>query len=197
MRHSLARVAIILLLASGCVGSEEPDGSDSSSATDKASAAPDPSEITVRPGRVGEAAVGLSKVEAIATGLFDADVDGVKEGCKDVLRWKSQYTGLDVQYDKKGTITSIGVTKGGPKTSADVGVGSTLAQVQAAYPNLSPVAEMGFEQAGAIQTVGDNYIGFLFGDEKIETVNPESKVTFMEVTSGSKPKLERGDCECE
>jgi hypothetical protein len=197
MRHSLARVAIILLLTAGCVGSEGPNGSESTSATDTASAPPDSSKIVVRPGRVGEAAVGLSKVEAIATGLFDADVDGVKEGCKDQLRWKSQYTGLDVRYDEKGTITSIGVTEGGPKTSAHVGVGSTLAQVQTAYPDLSPVAEMGFEQAGAIRKVGDKYIGFLFGDDKLETVNPESKVTFMEVTSGSKPKLQRGGCECE
>lgn len=197
MRRTLARVTMLLLLTAGCVGSDEPKPSDSGAAPSGAQTAlPDLKELVVRPGRVGLVPVGISKVEAVATGLFDADVDGIVEGCKDQLRWKEPFTGLDVVYDAKGKVISFGVTEGGPKTSADVGVGSTLAEVQAAYPDLSPVAVMGFEQAGAIQKAGDKYIGFLMGDTTIETVNPESKVTFMEVTSGSKPQLKRGECEC-
>ncbi|GAA3535104.1 hypothetical protein GCM10022234_34870 [Aeromicrobium panaciterrae] len=154
---------------------------------------PDPADLVVRPGRIGGVAVGISQAAAVDTGMFDADVDGV-EGCTFQLQWKKQYVGLDVLTDEDGNITSLGVTEGGPKTSADVGVGSTLAEIQAAYPDATNPAELGFGQAGVIQTLGDDHIGFLFGDTTVASVKPVSKVTFMEVTSGDSPQLMRSGC---
>ncbi len=195
MRRSIVAVAAVLLLV-GCGGSDEPttpETSSTPSATTTTSALPDPSKLVVRPGRVGDVTAGLDKTKAIATGVFDADVEGV-EGCTFQLQWKKPYVGLDVLTDEQGTITSLGVTEGGPKTSAGVGVGSTLAEIQAAYPDVSAPAELGFGQAGVIHTLGEDHIGFLFGDTTVASIKPVSKVTFMEVTSGDEPELMRSGC---
>jgi hypothetical protein len=136
---------------------------------------------------------GITKDEAVATGLFDADVDGV-EGCTFELQWKKEFKGVDVLTLENGTVSSLGVTAGGPKTSEGVGVGSTLAEVKAAYPELSAVEAAGFDQAGAFHTVGDDHIGFLFGDATPTKIIDASKVSFMEVTTGKKPELIRSGC---
>ncbi|MDR7087129.1 hypothetical protein J2X11_001968 [Aeromicrobium panaciterrae] len=197
MRSSLAGAAALILVLAGCGGSDEPTASETTS-TPSATAAtttapPEAAEFVVRPGSIGGVSVGITKEQAVATGMFDADVKGVA-GCTFELQWKKQYDGVDVLTDEDGTITSLGVREGGPKTSAGVGVGSTLAEIQAAYPEVSEPAELGFGQAGVIHTLGDDHIGFLFGDTTVDSVRPVSKVTFMEVTSGNAPELMRSGC---
>ena len=93
-----------------------------------------------------------------------------------------------------GSIASLGAFEGGPKTSKGIGYGSTLAQVTKAYPNLSPVVDAAFGQAGAYEFTGDKFIGFLFGEETVSSVKQSSKVTFMEVTVGDKPEMMRSGC---
>ncbi len=192
--HSLTAIAVLLVLA-GCGSSDEPSASPTPSEPSARTTieVPAPADLVVRPGSIGDVTVGLTQDEAVATGMFDADVEGV-EGCSFKLQWKKEYVGLDVLTNEAGYITSFGVTKGGPKTSADVGVGSTLAEIRAAYPDVSEPAELGFGQAGVIQTLGDDHIGFLFGDTTVESVKPVSEVTFMEVTSGDEPQLMRSGC---
>lgn len=201
MKRMLGTLAVLVLFTAGCGSDPAADPHDSTveqpssspTATETPALPTDSSALVVDPGRIGPVNAGITKDEAIATGLFDADVDGV-EGCTFQLQWKQQFEGVDVLTLENGTISSLGVTTGGPQTSEGVGVGSTLAEVKAAYPELSPVKGAGFDQAGAFHTVGEDHIGFLFGDATPATITDSSKVSFMEVTSGELPELMRSGC---
>ena len=93
-----------------------------------------------------------------------------------------------------GSISSIGVFKGGPKTSKGIGYGSTLDDLTKAYPNLSPVVDAGFNQAGAYEFTDTEFIGFLFGDATVSTSRARRRSRFIEVTVGDKPDLIRDGC---
>jgi hypothetical protein len=205
MKRMLGTLAVLVLVTAGC-GSEQPAGDVGATTDEQSSSTPGPgatpataalpadsSGLVVTPGRIGDVKAGMSKQEALDTGFFDADVEGV-EGCTFTLQWKKQFEGLDVLTREDGSIGALGVTKGGPRTSEGVGVGSTLAEVTAAHPGLSPVDAAGFDQAGAFLSVGEQHIGFLFGDATPSTIKQSSKVSFMEVTSGNKPDLMRDGC---
>jgi hypothetical protein len=202
MKRMLGTVAVLILFTSAC-GSEPPNG-DTDFTVEQTTATPtatqatsEPpaasSDLVVRPGAIGPVKAGITKDEALATGLFDADVKGA-EGCTFELQWKKQFTGVDVLTREDGSIGSLGVTAGGPKTEEGIGVGSTLADVKAAYPELSPVSEAGFDQAGAFLAAGEDHIGFLFGEATETTVKDSSKVSFIEVTNGKRPELMRSGC---
>ena len=202
MKRMLGTVAVLILVTAGC--GSDPATDDTATTVEDSSATPGPTEQTtappadssdlvVAPGRIGPVRVGISKDEAVSTGLFDADVDGV-EGCTFQLQWKKEFEGVDVSTLEDGTVASLGVLAGGPKTSEGIGVGSTLAEVKAAYPELSPVKPAGFDQAGAFHTVGEDHIGFLFGEATPATVTDSTKVSFIEVTSGKLPELMRSGC---
>ncbi len=202
MKRMLGTVAVLVLFTAGCGSGPTSEGNDptveqtsaSPEATPETTAPPaDSSDLVVTPGKVGDVKAGMTKEEALATGFFDADVEGV-EGCTFALQWKKQFEGVDVLTREDGSIGSLGVTKGGPKTAEGVGVGSTLADVKAAYLDLSGVKEAGFDQAGVFHTVGDDHIGFLFGEATPATITDSSKVSFMEVTSGKLPELMRSGC---
>lgn len=153
-------------------------------------------DLTVTPGKVGEASAGMSKSDALGTGMFDADVTAEAEGCPVVgLAWKRQYSrALDVQTLGNGQIVSIGVHESGPTTESGLGVGSTFAQVTAV------VEEKTAETAGYLQSglytfdpEEGGWIGFLFA-EKVSDLKASSPVIFMEVTRGAKPDLMRDGC---
>ena len=55
-------------------------------------------------------------------------------------------------------------------------------------PSFSAIEGTGFDQAGAFHTVGDDHIGFLFGDATPAKVTDASKVSFMEVTTGQEAR---------
>jgi len=202
MRRSLVAATAALLVLSAC-GTYDPEPGSTSSPTQEPSATVEPtpetppaaSDLVVEPGRVGPAVAGMSKDEAVATGMFDADVPAPVEGCEPyALVWKKEYEGLDVLATEDGSVASIGVTKGGPETAEGIGFGSTLREVRKAYPDLSPVVDAGFGQAGAFVVEDDAYIGLLFGEATKSTITKSSRVTFLEVTNGSKPDLMRSGC---
>lgn len=208
MKRSLVAAVAALLVLGGC-GSDDPKEPEEtvSSPSAEPSATPEPStpaatepapapaKLVVVPGAVGPAHAGMSKAEALETGLFNADVPPPVEGCPPYpLHWKKKYKGLDVLTRDDGSISSIGITKGGPKTSKGIGYGSTLDDLTKAYPNLSPVVDAGFNQAGAYEFTDTEFIGFLFGDATVSDIKGSSKITFIEVTVGDKPDLIRSGC---
>jgi hypothetical protein len=202
MRRPAIALAAALLVVTGCSTDDEPKKPEATTAsptpTPTASATPTvvaPEDLVVELGAVGPARAGMSKADALKTGLFDADVPPPVEGCPTFpLQWKKQYRGVDVLTRDDGSISSLGVFKGGPKTAKGIGYGSTLDDVTKAYPNLSPVVDAGFNQAGAYEFSDDRFIGFLFGDATVSSIKGSSKITFIEVTAGDKPDLIRDGC---
>ncbi len=208
MRRMLVATFAALLVITGC-GSEDPEPQPEETTTsptqepsptaepttDAPTEPPAPAKLVVVPGAVGPVRAGMSKADALKTGLFNADVPPPVEGCPPYpLQWKKKYKGLDVLTRDDGSISSIGVTKGGPKTSKGIGYGSTLDDLTKAYPNLSPVVDAGFNQAGAYEFTDTEFIGFLFGDATVSDIKGSSKITFIEVTVGDKPDLIRSGC---
>ena len=202
MRRSAIALVAALLVVAGCGRTDDEPQPEATTAsptpTPTASATATvvaPQDLVVEPGAIGPARPGMSKADALKTGLFDADVPPPVEGCEPFpLQWKKEYKGLDVQTRNDGSIASLGVLKGGPKTAKGIGYGSTLADVTKAYPNLSPVVDAGFGQAGAFEYDGNKFIGFLFGDATVSSIKKSSKITFLEVTVGTKPELMRSGC---
>jgi hypothetical protein len=207
MKRTLVAAVAALLVLSGCGSDDPPTPEETTSspspeptATPEPTASPSdpppaPAKLVIQPGRVGPAVAGMSKADALKTGLFNADVPAPVEGCPPYpLQWKKKYKGLDVLTRDDGSISSIGVTKGGPKTSKGIGYGSTLNDLLDAYPNLSPVVDAGFNQAGAYEFTDTEFIGFLFGDATVSDIKGSSKISFIEVTVGDKPDLIRSGC---
>lgn len=193
MRPLLSAAAAILILAacSSTTTTPTPSKQPSSSTTTTPAA-----ELTLRPGGFGPVDVGLSKEDAIATGLLEAGTEAPVEGCPvPPLLWKAPYDEqLDVQVTEQGTIASIGTWKGaGIKTTEGIGLGSTLAEVQDAYPDASAPKESGYGQSGVIVTDDDKHIGFLFNPPPAE-LDESDTVTFIEVTRGNEPALMRDGC---
>ncbi len=207
MKRSFVAALAALLVLSGCgsddpkepektVASPSPQPSATSEPTESPTTpAPQATKLVVKPGAVGPVRAGMSKADALETGLFDSDVPPPVEGCPNFpLKWKKQYQGVDVLTRDDGSISSIGVFKNGPKTAKGIGYGSTLDDLVKAYPNLSPIVDAGFNQAGAYEFTDTEFIGFLFGDATFSSIKGTSKITFIEVTVGDKPDLIRDGC---
>ncbi len=163
--------------------------------TEPPAALPSVDELLVSPGRVGPVLAGMTRDEALATGLFDTDVETGGEECgrTEPLGWKADYTStLDVLTTDDGTVVSLGVRGEQPRTADGLGVGSTLQQVSSVYENAEMV-EAGYSQTGVFVTEGEQWLGFLF-DADPESIGPQEKVLLVEVTQGTKPDLMRDGC---
>ena len=208
---TVAAVALLFLLPLAACGDDEPDtsGTPTTTATSAAPTTTVPTadaassaDLELGPGRVGPVEVGMTKAQAVATGLFDADVDrGEGETCGGVqpLLWKDRFKGVDVLTDDQGTIVSMGVTSaGGPRTKEGFGVGTRFGELIEVYGgDLGAPEAAGYGQVGVYVQDDDAWLGYLFGDadsvEKLDN-DPGLEVTFVEVTRGDKPGLMRDGC---
>lgn len=158
-------------------------------------AVPALADLTVTPGAVGPVRARMTRDEALATGLFDADVQVGGEECgrTEPLAWRSPLgSSLDVQTDDAGTIVSIGIRGTEPRTADGLGIGSTLAEVSKTYET-AELTEAGYGQTGVFVSDGTAWLGLLF-DADPQTIERSAEVTFMEVTSGTRPDLMRDGC---
>jgi hypothetical protein len=198
MRTRLAAgAALIVLSALGACTSngESPVGGPPTlpSATESPTA-PSEDTLTLGYGNIGPATIGMSKEEAAATDLFVVDSPPPVEGCEPfhlVFTKELEDKGLDVLAEEDG-IHALGIRKPGVETDKGVTVGSTLAEVKAAYADLTEPEEAGYGQSGAFTTDGTHFIGFLF-NEQPGAITDDSEVTFIETTK-EKPGLMRDGC---
>ncbi len=140
----------------------------------------------------------MDRDAALSTGLFDAD-PAVVEGCERVLTWKKQYDGADVLTGDDDAIVALGVDAAdGPRTTEDLGVGSTLGELVESYGgDLSAPQQAGYGQVGVFVQDGNNWLGFLLGDAtSVEQVvdDPAFEVTLAEATKFNRPDLIRDGC---
>jgi hypothetical protein len=153
-------------------------------------------KLTLAPGAVGPVRAGMSKAEALKTGYFVAEVKAPAEGCPMLpLAWTDEYVhGYDVLTRPDGSIASLGVRGPGVSTADGLEVGSTLEEVQATYPDAKLVAA-GYDQSGILvqDAATRGWIGFLFDHPVAEAIGSD-RVSFIEITRGTKPSLMRDGC---
>jgi hypothetical protein len=201
MKKQIAAAVLAVSVAggigTGVVANALTTGSPATDGAATPSVAPTaPADFVIAPGAVGPVSAGMSKTEALATGLFDADVAASVDGCPTVpLTWKKPYSDvLDVQTVGNGEIVSIGVRAEGPTTDDGLGIGSLFADVQAGVEDDTPV-DAGYGQSGLFDFDAETgrWIGYLF-DAPADEVEAGDPVTFVEVTKGSQPSLMRDGC---
>jgi len=196
MRKSFA-VLIAAWVLAGCQSEPAAPGpSEPPTSAEPSASATEPATLALAPGSFGPVRVGMSKDDAIETGLLEAGTEPPVEGCPTPpLLWKAPYEEqLDVQVDEQGNIVSIGTWKGSTiETTQGIRTGSTLADVEDAYPEASDPKESGYGQSGVVVSDGDKYIGFLFNPPPAQLKDTD-EVTFIEVTAGNEPALMRDGC---
>jgi hypothetical protein len=186
--------AIAVLLLAGACGSDSPE--DEPTATTSPSATePAAEELVAAPGSIGPAQVGMTVEEANATGLFEPREVADDDPCKDEygpIQWKAPNTDalmVDVEDDK---ISLLGI-RGSVKTAEDVGVGSTYADVKAAYPDAKVEESQALGGSTVYLRDGEKWLGMGFSHEP-DQLQDSTKVDFMEVASGSKPAVALSGC---
>lgn len=131
---------------------------------------------------VGELKLGMTRAEAKATGLTEGisdepggacggDGDGWLAGARNEDQDSGE--GTLVFSSTSGTLVSI-FTWGDLATPAGIRLGSTLAEVQSAYPEWEPLEPDG--GLGWVKTVGDYQYSIQVGDDQVSEMALESSL---------------------
>lgn len=184
MRSAFAVVATTIGLLAGCeLPSPKPTANGEVIESSR--------DLAIGYGSLGPAKVGMTKREALDTGLFSREKFDPAKKCKaSALKWKKQFKNVEVRTDTAGTIRSLRIVGPGPKTQLGLQVGSDLADVRGAHGSaLSGPSKIGRKFSVAFVQKDDAWIGFLFDDDPDdEVLDP---ITLIEVTNGTKPQLQR------
>jgi hypothetical protein len=199
MRLRASVAVLVLLLTAACGGSDEPAAKPTKSPSPAASETAADAPLVAAPGRIGPALAGMTVDEANATGLFEpreTPKDDPCEGAYGPIQWKAPNTedllvGVDLKGAGKNTIVVMGI-RDSVKTAEGVGVGSTLADVKDAYPDVKVKDSVALGST-IYRKDGDAWLGLAF-NETPEEIKASSKVVFMEVTKGFKPDVYLDGC---
>jgi hypothetical protein len=194
MRLRAGAAIAILLLTGACGGSEEPEDEPTPTKSPSVSE-PASDELVAAPGAIGPVQVGMTVDEANATGLFEPREVADDDPCKDEygpIQWKAPNTDalmVDVEDDK---ISLLGI-RDSVKTAEDVGVGSTYADVKAAYPDAKVEESQALGGSTVYLRDGEKWLGMGFSHEP-DQLRDSTKVDFIEVALGSKPAVALSGC---
>lgn len=185
MRRPLAALAAVALLC-GC----------SASTSDEDEPNPGPrsyNELQLGWGVMGPAKLGMSKKQALATGVFVEQPYVKSAGCKaSALRTKPRFKNLEVRTTPFGRITSFRAVGPGPETANGRHIGDYWGTLHDFYGTaLSTPQPVGDDKSGAYAHKKDVWIGFLLDGPADDYSDAE--VTLIEVVKGGKPKLD-DDC---
>jgi hypothetical protein len=146
------------------------------------------------PGAFEPVKAGMSIQEAIDTGFIERDPKR-EEACEGSFwKWKGQLAaGLDVIVNDK-RVVSLGMSKDGLETPEGISIGNSYGAVDATYGDkLEGPVRLDYGNAGVFLRAGTNWIGFAFDNEPGRLAD-NSRVTFIEVSSGNRPGLLRDGC---
>lgn len=194
MKLRVSAAIAILLLAGACSESKTADPESTPSASASATESPAAEEFVIAPGRIGSVLVGMTVEEANQTGYFEPWKKVADDPCADTnppIQWKAPNTETHTVRVKDDKISSLGVREG-TKTGKGIGVGSTYAEVTAAYSGAKAEASQALGSTVYIQD-GEKWLGLGFDEEPGE-IKDGSKVLYMEVSLGSKPATFLSGC---
>lgn len=142
--------------------------------------------------------LGMTKEQAAATGLFDADVTmpstyRCAPGATFRLLARAPFTDtLKVDFDASGRVDRVAAW-GNVTTSTGLHAGSTYAEVKTAYPTLSAVSRTVYGESGVFVREGSDYLGFLLPVAP-NAVQDDTRVERMELAHGARPALAWDGC---
>lgn len=159
-----------------------------------------PGDVRIAPGRFDTVRIGDSLESAAESGYFALDVKTRGCGTRAIAPTKRWRTSIDVYQGygdaTVGTVGSIGVFGDGISTKEGIGIGASLADLQAAYGDrlIGPRQNDLSQWAYFIRT-NRRWLGFLT-DASARDGRPTSDaaLTFIEITKGRRPGLYRDGC---
>ena len=108
-RHGMGKSAVtlaLLVMMGALAGCELPSTNPTSNGVELK----DSGDLKIDAGSIGPARVGMTKREALGTGLFKRQKFDPADKCKaSALKWKKQYKNVRVRTDTAGTIRSMTV----------------------------------------------------------------------------------------
>ncbi len=186
MHVRVAAVVAVLIVAGACSDTSSSPEDSSTSSSPTASETTAGGTFDVAPGRIGPVEAGMTLEEAKKTGAVTDNPPDPDAPCPPPsLQWKAPNTDkLDLK-DEDGKIVVLGVREPGFTTAEGVGVGSTLNQVEVAYPG-SKVRESPASGSLVYLNDGNKWLAMAFGEQP-EDLKQSSKINYMEVAVDERP----------
>lgn len=149
----------------------------------------------VVPGAFEPVEAGMSIQEAINTGFIERDLKRA-EGCEGTYwKWKGQLAeGLDIIVGDDKQVSFLGMSKDGLETAEGISIGNSYRALTRTYGDrLSDPVRLDYGNAGAFLRDGNKWIGFAMDNEPGRLAD-SSRISFIEVSSGTRPGLLRDGC---